>query len=55
LPAKRGEGVSTIKRADEDEGGLEELKSSVELREKEDRDRLNGVRSLFYNLNERFE
>ena len=25
------------------------------MREKEDRDRLNTVRSLFYNLNERFE
>lgn len=46
--------MSSIKRADEDEG-IEELKTNVQRREKEDRDRLNGVRSLFYTLNERFE
>jgi hypothetical protein len=27
----------------------------VELREKEDRDKLNSVRTIFYQINERFE
>ncbi len=49
----RGEGVSTIKRADEEE--VDKLSNSVQQREKEDRDKLNAVRTLFYSLNERFE
>lgn len=46
-------GVSYIKRADEVEA--EELECDVQKREKEDRARLNAVRTLFYQLNERFE
>ena len=49
----RGEGVSAMKRADEEEA--EELNCNVQLREKEDRDRLTAVRTLFYTLNEKFE
>jgi len=45
--------VSAIKRADEEEA--EEISCSVQMREKEDRSRLAGVRTLFYSLNERFE
>lgn len=47
------EGVSAIKRADEEDA--EEVSCSVQQREKEDRTRLNSVRTLFYQLNERFE
>ena len=46
-------GVSAIKRADEEE--MEEVSTNVQQREKEDRARLNSVRTLFYQLNERFE
>jgi hypothetical protein len=41
-----GEGVSTIKRADEEEA--EEISCSVQKRESEDKARLNSVRTLFY-------
>ena len=49
----RGDCVSAMKRADEEEA--EELNCNVQLREKEDRDRLTAVRTLFYTLNEKFE
>jgi hypothetical protein len=45
--------VSAIKRADE--GEADEISCSVQQREKEDRARLNSIRTLFYQLNERFE
>jgi hypothetical protein len=46
-------GVSAIKRVDEEE--LDEIECDVQKREKDDRNRLNSVRTLFYSLNERFE
>lgn len=49
----RGEEVSAMKRANEEQA--EEISCSVQLREKEDRARLNNVRTIFYQLNERFE
>ncbi len=49
----RGDGVSTIKRVDEEEA--DELQCDVQKRESEDRNRLNHVRTVFYQLNERFE
>lgn len=42
-----------MKRANEEQA--EEISCSVQLREKEDRARLNNVRTIFYQLNERFE
>lgn len=42
-----------MKRANEEQA--EEISCNVQLREKEDRARLNNVRTIFYQLNERFE
>jgi len=42
-----------MKRADEVE--VEEVNSSVQKREKEDMERFNSVRNVFYKLNERFD
>ncbi len=42
-----------MKRVDEEEA--EELQCDVQKRESEDRNRLNQVRAVFYQLNERFE
>ena len=44
--AQLARGVSNIKRADEEEA--EEVSGNVQRREKEDRARLNAVRTQFY-------
>jgi hypothetical protein len=49
----RGDHVSNIKRVDEEEA--EELQCDVSKRETEDRNKMNNVRTIFYQLNERFE
>jgi hypothetical protein len=46
--------VSLFKRANEEEQA-EEISCNVQQREKEDREKLNSVRTIFYQLNERFE
>jgi hypothetical protein len=47
------ESVSAIKRVDEEE--VEVLECDVQRREKDDKDRLANVKSLFFQLNEKFE
>ena len=45
--------MSAIKRVDEEE--VEDLECDVQRREKDDKNRLTNVKSLFFQLNEKFE